>query len=81
MVRRENQSGKKSITVEELQTPSSISKPVVLTLCLLIVVIAYLGIRLHRSFFHDDAYITLRYADQWQAGLGPVWTNSQQVEG
>jgi len=81
MVRYENQSGTESITVEESQIPSSISKPVVLTLCLLIVVIAYLGIRMHRSFFHDDAYITLRYAYQWQSGLGPVWTNSQHVEG
>ena len=67
--------------IEESPTPSSIHKLIVFTLCLLIVLIAYSGIRMHRSFFHDDAYITLRYAHQWQSGLGPVWTHSQQVEG
>jgi len=81
MVKHEDQSGNETMGIEEPPIPSSISKPIVLTLCLLIVIIAYSGIRMHRSFFHDDAYITLRYAHQWQSGLGPVWTPNQQVEG
>ncbi len=43
--------------------------------------IAWMGIRVHGTFFHDDAYITLRYVQHWQAGNGPVWNDSERVEG
>ena len=65
----------------EVHESFPVSKPVLLTICLLLVVVSYMGMRLHRSFFHDDAYITLRYANQWQAGNGPVWNSEERVEG
>lgn len=34
-----------------------------------------------RRFFHDDAYITLRYASRMLHGLGPTWTAGVPVEG
>lgn len=45
--------------------------------------LAVAGISLTRSrgFFHDDAYITLRFARNWLAGLGPVWNPGEFVEG
>ena len=35
----------------------------------------------YRDFIADDAYITLRYARHWLAGLGPVWNPGERVEG
>jgi hypothetical protein len=34
-----------------------------------------------RAFFHDDAYITLRYAQSFLAGKGLVWSTGSYVEG
>lgn len=68
-------------TVEESCSRSSLKKQCTLAFCLLLASIAYLGVRTHRSFFHDDAYITLRYANHWQAGSGPVWNPNERVEG
>jgi len=34
-----------------------------------------------RGFFHDDAYITLRYAQNWLAGNGVGWNPGDRVEG
>jgi len=34
-----------------------------------------------RAFFHDDAYITLRYAQSFLAGKGLVWSEGNYVEG
>ena len=68
-------------TVEEPYSRSSLKKRCTLVFCLLMASIAYLGVRSHRSFFHDDAYITLRYANQWQSGNGPVWNPNERVEG
>lgn len=34
-----------------------------------------------RAFFHDDAYITLRYAQSFLAGKGLVWSEGAAVEG
>lgn len=42
--------------------------------------VAYLIYR-SRGFFHDDAFITLRYAANWLAGHGPVWNPGERVEG
>jgi arabinofuranosyltransferase len=36
---------------------------------------------LHRHFFHDDAYIVLRYAQRWLAGQGLTWNAGERVEG
>ena len=35
----------------------------------------------HRGFFHDDAFITLRYAARWLAGRGLSWNDDELVEG
>jgi hypothetical protein len=34
-----------------------------------------------RDFFHDDAFITLRYAQNWLAGSGIGWNPGERVEG
>jgi hypothetical protein len=39
------------------------------------------GLAAYRDFIADDAYITLRYARHWMAGLGPVWNPGERVEG
>lgn len=33
------------------------------------------------EFFHDDAFVTLRYARNLLAGYGPVWNPGERVEG
>lgn len=35
----------------------------------------------NRLFFHDDAYISLRYARNYLAGLGLVWNPGERVQG
>jgi len=45
--------------------------------CLLIAT----GFSLQHDFFHDDAYITLRYSQNWLAGEGIVWNPGERVEG
>jgi arabinofuranosyltransferase len=41
-----------------------------------------LCLTLNHAFYHDDAYITLRYARHLLAGQGPVWnTQGPRVEG
>ena len=39
------------------------------------------GIALNSGFFHDDAYITLRYAQNFLAGDGIGWNPGDRVEG
>lgn len=47
------------------------------TLCLIL-----LCLWRNQSFFHDDAYITLRYASHVLAGFGPIWNKQgPRVEG
>lgn len=36
---------------------------------------------INRGFYHDDAYITLRYAKNCIAGLGMVWNGGEYVQG
>ena len=36
---------------------------------------------INRKFYHDDAYITLRYARNYIAGLGIVWNPGEYVQG
>ena len=40
-----------------------------------------LGLWLHRHFFHDDAFICLRYAERFLAGKGWTWNDGEHVEG
>ncbi len=35
----------------------------------------------NRAFYHDDAYITLRYAQNLLAGQGAVWNPGERVQG
>lgn len=54
---------------------------VALPIALLITVIA-VGIAVQQDFYHDDAYITLRYAQNWIDGNGLTWNvNEKPVEG
>jgi arabinofuranosyltransferase len=34
-----------------------------------------------RAFYHDDAFIALRYSENWIAGVGLVWNPGEPVEG
>lgn len=36
---------------------------------------------LYRDFFHDDAFITLRYVARWLSGHGLSWNDAEYVEG
>lgn len=38
-------------------------------------------LHLNQRFYHDDAFITLRYARNLLAGLGPVWNPGEPVQG
>ncbi|HCP84004.1 MAG TPA: hypothetical protein DIT88_06335, partial [Planctomycetaceae bacterium] len=56
---------------------TSITLPVIL-----LVVVVGAGIYVQRNFYHDDAYITLRYAQNWIDGNGLTWNvNEKPVEG
>jgi hypothetical protein len=44
-------------------------------------VIAIVGFMMHFQFFHDDAYITLRYAQHWLRGDGIAFNPTERVEG
>ena len=35
----------------------------------------------NRRYYHDDAFITLRYARNLLAGEGPVWNPGERVQG
>jgi hypothetical protein len=39
------------------------------------------GLVLHRRFFHDDAYISLRYGERLLAGKGLTWNDGERIEG
>ena len=43
--------------------------------------LALWGLWQARDFFHDDAFITLRYVARWLAGRGPTWNDGEHVEG
>lgn len=43
--------------------------------------LAVAGIVHARAFYHDDAYITLRYVDRWLSGDGLTWNDGERVEG
>jgi len=45
------------------------------------VVICTLAVYTNRAFYHDDAFITLRYADNFLHGDGLVWNPGERVEG
>ncbi len=40
-----------------------------------------LGFHLNRSFYHDDAFVTLRYSYNFLNGDAIVWNPSKRVEG
>ncbi len=43
--------------------------------------IAALALATNLTFYHDDAYIPLRYARNLLAGFGPVWNPGERVQG
>ncbi len=45
------------------------------------VIIALLLLYLNRHFYHDDAYITLRYVNNFLSGQGIVWNPGEYVQG
>jgi len=45
------------------------------------VLVAAYALFLQRHFFHDDAFITLRYVERWLAGKGLTWNDGERVEG
>ena len=49
--------------------------------CIFTAATAIFGFMLHFDFFHDDAYITLRYAQHWLRGDGIVFNTTERVEG
>jgi arylsulfatase A-like enzyme len=51
-----------------------------LVLALALAVAAFL-LFLSRDFFHDDAFITLRYVQRWLSGGGLAWTAGDPIEG
>ena len=59
----------------------TLSKPLLVIGLVLVVLITGYGHLVHSSFFHDDAYITLRYSQNWLAGSGVSWNASERVEG
>jgi arabinofuranosyltransferase len=38
-------------------------------------------LHVNRHYYHDDAYITLRYARNLLDGIGPVWNPGERVQG
>lgn len=67
--------------VSSTSEPTTWSKRVLMIGIVVVVFIAGYGHWLHHSFFHDDAYITLRYSQNWLAGSGINWNPGDRVEG
>lgn len=44
-------------------------------------VLACIGLLHSGAFYHDDAFISLRYASRWLAGDGLTWNPAERVEG
>ncbi len=45
------------------------------------IIVFFLNAGVHVRVYHDDAYITLRYARNLADGVGPVWNAGERVEG
>jgi len=45
------------------------------------IIVFFLNAGVHVRVYHDDAYITLRYARNLADGVGPVWNSGERVEG
>lgn len=45
------------------------------------IVVFFVNAAIHVRVYHDDAYITLRYARNLANGVGPVWNSGERVEG
>lgn len=64
--------------------PSPVELVPALGVALLLATGAWVALRAvawNADFFHDDAYITLRYAQNWLAGNGVGWNPGDRVEG
>ena len=67
--------------VTDQQTPSPNLSRWFVICSVFAAVMAIAGFMLHLQFFHDDAYITLRYAQHWLRGDGIVFNATERVEG
>lgn len=56
-------------------------RAVVWTLALCATLVLFLHASSYSTYFPDDAYISLRYADRFANGLGLTWTDGERVEG
>ncbi len=54
---------------------------VVFTLALSAVLVQFLHASSYETYFPDDAFISLRYADRFAHGHGLTWTDGERVEG
>ncbi|HIA19659.1 MAG TPA: hypothetical protein EYN70_09640 [Planctomycetaceae bacterium] len=70
-----------TVPVPDTSRQSTTSTPLLILGLVVAIVIAVVGHLLHNSFFHDDAYITLRYSQNWLEGDGIVWNPGDRVEG
>lgn len=62
---------------EPIESPTWLPPALVVAALLL----CALGLMLFQDFFHDDAYISLRYAQKFLYGHGLVWNPGERVEG
>ncbi|MDE0736444.1 MAG: hypothetical protein OSB47_11515, partial [Pirellulaceae bacterium] len=60
------------------QQQSNPSRILLITGLVLVAFISIYGHVLHHSFFHDDAYITLRYSQNWLDGNGVNWNTGER---
>jgi arabinofuranosyltransferase len=56
-------------------------RAVVWTLALSAAAVQFLHASSYETYFPDDAFISLRYAERFATGLGLTWTDGERVEG
>jgi arabinofuranosyltransferase len=71
--------------MHQVLTPTNISPPwrryLAAGSVVLAAGIAVVTVVSNKAFYHDDAFITLRYAQNWLAGNGIVWNPGEYVQG
>ncbi len=76
------QSTDESVSGQPLKIqPDNISRYIGIIAVVAALIICALAVYTNRAFYHDDAFITLRYADNFLHGHGLVWNPGERVEG